>query len=222
MQSVLLTEETFDIKNVLFQKNINRLSNGSKYIGINYSKKILTLETPYMGVPFGGNINDKYDIVKYNMDLSFDNLDNTKVKKFYNKLVKLDKKIIEEGIKNSLTWFKIADGKKSVIKELYNKQIKVSKDKDGKVLDTYPPRLRVKLPFENNKFNFEILDKDDKVIEKDLLDILKKGSKVKCILQCVGLWISNNSYSCQWKVNKINIESIIPKKIEFLEDSDSE
>ena len=222
METVLLNGYDFNIEDITFQENITKLSNGSKHIGMGYKKKILTLQTPLMKVPFGINCNDKFDIPKYSLEVSFNNMENKEIKKFYNNIVRLDKKNLKEGIINSKKWFKLDNTNKDIIKELYNKQIKRSKNKKGEILTQYPSRFRIKLPYdiETEQFDFDIVDNKGDNIEGDITKILGKGSSIRCIIQCVGLWISNNSYTCQWKMKRMECIPFINKPIDFLEDSD--
>ena len=226
METVLLNGDKFDVKNVTFQPNITRLSNGSKHIGMGYKKKIFTLQIPLMNIPFGINCNDKFDTPKYSLDLSFDNKeDNKELKKFYNNFVKLDKLIINQACENSVKWFKLEENtNKEVIKELYNKQIKKSLNKKGEVNDKYPARIRIKIPYDNEKKKFlcDIVNEKGQNIEENIANTLIRGSKVKCIIQCVGLWIANNSFSCQWKIKRMECYPYVKKPIVFLDDSESE
>jgi hypothetical protein len=54
-------------------------------------------------------------------------------------------------------------------------------------------------------------------------DIIVKHSRVRCIIQCVGLWIASGNYMCQWKLVRAEVE--VPESAgaeTFLPDSDDE
>lgn len=224
MSNILLkgNSKDFDVDKINFEENIIKLSNGSKFVNLNYNRKKLTFETPYMSLPFGINSNSQYGDISYNMDIAFDDMSNKEIKGFYNNIVKIDKKILEQGTVNSNNWFKLENADKKVIKELYNKTIKKSKNKKGEVIEGYPPRMRIKLPYdlENEKFNFEIKNSKGEDYTEDIRNTLKRNSKVKCIIQCTRLWISNKSFSCQWKLKRMDCIPFIEKPIDFLDDSD--
>ena len=56
-----------------------------------------------------------------------------------------------------------------------------------------------------------------------LEDLLVKNTRIRAIIQCVGLWVASGSYMCQWKITKAEVE--VPEMAghhEFLADSDGE
>lgn len=205
-------DTNFKIDDLIFHKNITRLSNGAKLLSLGNKNKKLILETPYLIVPFGINSN-KYDNDKFTLDVSFDFLEDKTQKKFYKNLLKIDKRIMEEVISRSKSLF-TDELSEDVIKNNYSRQIKKSKG-------DYPPRIRIKLPYEQNKFNFEIIDEDNNNIE-NLQDYLTKGSKVKCVIESGGVWIINNNYSFVWKMKKMEVIQKKKPESDFIEDSDSE
>ena len=60
------------------------------------------------------------------------------------------------------------------------------------------------------------------MVKPALDEVFVRGSKVKAIIQCVGLWISSGNYNCQWKLVRCQVD--VPKtgSNDFLPDSDSE
>ena len=54
-------------------------------------------------------------------------------------------------------------------------------------------------------------------------DLFVKNTKVRAILQCVGLWVASGNYMCQWKLVKAEVD--VPEMFssdDFLADSDNE
>ena len=105
--------------------------------------------------------------------------------------------------------------------------IKVSTDKEtGEPDGKWPPSMRAKVPFRVDKetglgtydckvYDSKEVDKNNNMKqfkingenpEHDLADIFVKGARVRCLLQCVGLWIASGNYMCQWKVTKAEVE----------------
>lgn len=198
-------------KDITFNENITRLINGSKHIGMGLKNKKLIIQTPFMMCPFGLS-NNKYETDKYTIDLSFNDLDNDEQKKFYKNIKTLDKLIKNEILSRASILFnnKLSD---TIIKNNYNGQLKKTKD--------YPPRLRIKLPYENNKFNFDIIDTDNNDIS-DLHKHINKGSMIRSVIECSGIWIINDSYSCVWKMKRMEIKTVKYQELDFIDDSDDE
>ena len=68
----------------------------------------------------------------------------------------IDEKLLEEGVKNSKSWFK-GDLGRDVVKAFYTPSLKYSKDKEGNVLN-YPPNIKLKLRKINNDFEAKFYD----------------------------------------------------------------
>ena len=99
------------------------------------------------------------------------------------------------------------NAKKDVVQAMFNPVIKVPTDKDtGEELTQYPKRMRLKIPFKDDKFECEVFDTEGNPIDKPLDEVLVRGSKVKAIIQCVGLWISSGNYNCQWKLVRCQVD----------------
>ena len=87
----------------------------------------------------------------------------------------------------------------------------------------YDPRIRIKIPYESNKFKCEIIDTNNKTIS-NLEDNMKKGSIIRATIECGGIWIVDNNYSCIWKMKRIEIKETGYKTQvdDFIDDSDSD
>lgn len=201
-----------DVKKITFNPNITRIANGSKHMGLGVKNKKVILQTPFMSCPFGLSKN-KYDNDKFSVDLSF-NKKNKDEYSFYKNLLKLDKMIVEEMLSRSEILFP-NNLSENVIKNNHNPIVKKSSN--------YDPRMRIKIPYESNKFNCEIIDTNSNNIT-NLEDNLAKGSIIRCTIECGGIWIVNNNYSCIWKMKRIEIKDsgIKKQQDEFIDDSDSD
>ena len=199
------------------------MDSGAKYVYVGYNSKNLVVQTPEMSMPFGFNVYDKGEYPKYSVDLSFDGMDTNKsMKSFHDNLEAMDERLISEGMKNSLNWFKKKSVSREVVASLFNKQVKAPMDKNGEPLP-YPSRLKLKIPYKDGTCLTEFYDKDGTRITEDPSKVLVRGGKVKAIIQCVGLWISASNYMCQWKAVRMEVE--IPDTAEnggFLPDTDDE
>ena len=174
---------------------------------------------------------------KYSCEISFKGMDeDTKqgreLKGFHDKMVELEDKLIDEGVKNGSSWFKLAKGKvnKDVISSKFGPLVRVSKNKEGEPDGKWPSTMRLKLQYKDDKFGCKLYDTEgDQFLINNpesthkIDSILLKGSKVKCVIQCVGLWIASGNYMCQWQLVKAEVE--IPEGMvgdDFLPDTDDE
>ena len=218
----IVKSENFNVDHVEYS-DPKKLSHGGQAIYVNYEGKPLILQTPKMSMPWGMGKYDG-DIPKYSVDLSFKGMDNNpSLEAFYNALKSLDDKLVDDGVSNSMAWFKKKKQSKDVCKALYANQIQVSKDKNGEPDGQYPPTMKVKVPWRAGKFDCDAYDSNKKLIEDDLSNVLVKGTQVQALIQCVGMWFAGGKYGCSWKVVQMKVTP--PQGIHgysFLDDSDDE
>lgn len=201
------------------------MDSGAKYVYVGYNNKNLVVQTPEMDIPFGLNVYDKGDYPKYSVDLSFKGMENNKsMKAFYNNMNDMDARLISEGMKNSMSWFKKPKNKasKDVVESMLTPTIKIPKDKEGNPTP-YPHRLKLKIPYKDGTCLTQFYDKEGTLLTDDVSKILVRGTKAKVIMQCVGLWISSGSYMCQWKAVRMEVD--VPETSDdtnFLPDTDDE
>lgn len=208
------------------------LDNGAKLVWVNYSNSKFVVQTPWMNLPWDMNAftDDKYP--KYSITLSFKGMDDDEdLMQFHDRLVDVQNKIIDGGVDNSVAWFKKKSQPREVCESIFTPIIKVSKDKEtGEPDGKYPPSMKVKVPcrdgswecklYDNSGNQFRINDKDG---ADNVDEILVRGAKIRCIIQCVGLWIANTGYMCQWKLTRAEVD--VPTSEgnhSFLPDSDGE
>ena len=198
------------------------LDSGAKLVWVNHNKGRFNMQTPWMKLPWEMKEFVDNDTRKLTLTLSFDGInENPKLQAFHDRMVELEQRIIEGGVENSMAWFKKKNLSREVVENLFNPMIKVSTDKEtGEPDGKWPPSMRAKVPYRVDKdtgmgvydckvFNsadmkqFNINGADP---EHDLADVFVKGARVRCLLQCVGLWIASGNYMCQWKVTKAEVE----------------
>ena len=98
----------FDPKNITYSEP-KQLSGGrGKTVYVHYNESSqYSVQTPVMPLPFGLSVDDRQEVPKYAIDLSFRGMEgNSQLQKFHNSLVELDEKLIEDGVENSMAWFK--------------------------------------------------------------------------------------------------------------------
>ena len=213
------------------------LDNGAKLVYVNYNGGRFNIQTPPMDLAWDVNCYDEGPYPKYSCEVSFKGMDEEskqgqELKGFHDKMLELEEKLIDEGVKNGAPWFKLAKNKvnKDVISSKFGPIIRVSKNKEGEADGKWPSTMRLKIQFKDDKFGCKLVDTtgDQYLINKpdsghNIEDILVKGARVKCIIQCVGMWIASGNYMCQWQLARAEVE--VPEGMvadEFLPESDEE
>lgn len=217
--------KNLDVNLVTLADKPRQLDNGSKFVWAGYKGQKLAVQTPRMSVAFNMKPNTMGEYPKYSVELSFQGMDSDEsLQKFHDNIESMDNFMIDAGVKNSMAWFKQKKVSRDVIEAKYSTMIKTPTDKEtGEVLTQYPQRLRLKVPYYDGKFGCEVYDKDGNKMEDPMEDILVRGTRVKAIIECVGLWISASSYMCQWKVVRMEADvQKVQRGFAFLPDTDDE
>ena len=176
---------------------------------MNYDGGRFTVQTPWMGMPWAMSsyTDDKYP--KHSITLSFRGMDeSTEMKRFHDNMLAVEKATVQAGVQNSVQWFKKKNLSEDVVSNLFNPIVRVSTDKNTGVADgKYPPTLRLKVPQRDGVWEPKVYDTSGNVYHINdsesgdvMEDILMKGAKIRCMMQCVGLWIASGNYMCQWKL----------------------
>ena len=208
------------------------LDNGAKLVYVNYNQGRFSVQTPWMSMPWkmGAYLEGEYP--KYSLDLSFKGMDeNPDLKGFHDKLKEVEQKIIDGGLENSVAWFKKNIKSREGVAEKFNPIIKESRDKEtGEPDGKWPPSMKVKVPRRDGVWEFKVSNKDgthykinDTENPDNCEDLFVKNTRVRGIIQCVGLWVASGNYMCQWKLTKAEVE--VPETFsndDFLDDSDNE
>ena len=225
----ILTTDTFNVKNITFS-DVKTDIHGRKMVFLNHKGGKIQLQLPKMYSPFGikkwrkADDNTNKDD-KFEMELSFKGTQNTdknglKLKKLHESLLELDELIKEKCIENCKSWIGVNKIDKSTFEEMmYKPNVRVSKDKDGNVLD-YPDRFRVKidrdidqngnpsgklLSCKKNKTSIIVVDNDNNqtlLTEDNAEKLISRNSQVITIVQLVYLSLSKTAVSTKWKDRK--------------------
>ena len=212
MSSSVVYPSSINSKNITLSAP-KQLPSGAKQAYLNYGGERLVMQTAVaMSVPFGLNVADKFGPAEYSVELSFrGNEQRPEIKEFMDVIANIDEKLLEEGVKNSKSWFK-SDLSRDVVKAFYTPSLKYSKDKEGNVL-SYPPNIKLKLRKINNDFESKFYDLNGnpyKCIPVE--DILVKGVQVTAIIECAGVWFAGSKFGLTWRAKQIAIHKL-PEKI---------
>jgi hypothetical protein len=165
---------------------------------------LVKMSTPMM-MTWGANKNNYDDKETYDMSLQFPSAEyaTADTSAFLDNLKRLETFIKQQAFANSKSWF----GKTlsvEVIEAFWTPTLRFPKDKGtGEPDYTKSPTFRVKLPFWDGKFKFEIFNvKGELVFPKEdvnIMDVVPKGSEAKIILQCGGIWFAGGKFGITWK-----------------------
>jgi hypothetical protein len=240
MSFVPLKASELDTASIKFSP-VTTMGNGGKTIYLNQGNgSKLYLKTPDMTVPFdsGDFDNNKYTV---QVDLT------DSCAEFRDKLKELDEVIIQSAMENSVSWFKKKNMSRDAIENVYRPMVKPHLDKDtGEPSEEYAPKFRFKIAkydgrvkcrlFNKDKQEMNVNDpsKDDYTllgIERSFEDrltiphkgIFKRGTQVKCLLRCVGIYLINGTFGCTWAAEQVQVKPVEGvDNYDFLDDSEEE
>ena len=210
--SSIVYPSNFNTKNIAISAP-RTLQSGAKQAYVNYGGEKLIMQTAVaMTVPFGVNIADKFGPPEYSVELSFRGQDQRpEIKEFLDVMKSMDEAMIQEGVKNSVAWFK-SKLSEDVIRAFYTPSVKYSKDKEGNVL-SYPPNLKLKLRKVNNDFETKFYDLNGNPYKGVAVeDLLVKGVQVTAIMECGGVWFAGSKFGLTWRAKQIAIHKL-PERI---------
>ncbi len=210
--SSIIYPSNFNTKNIAISAP-KTLQSGAKQAYANYGGEKLIMQTAIaMTVPFGVNIADQFGPTQYSVDLSFRGQDQRpEIKEFLDVMTKIDEFMIQEGVKNSVAWFK-SKLSEDVIRAFYTPSVKYSKDKEGNIL-SYPPNLKLKLRKINNDFETKFYDLNGNPYKGvPVEELLVKGVQVTAIMECGGVWFAGSKFGLTWRAKQIAIHKL-PERI---------
>ena len=200
---------------------VKTMASGAKIIFVNNGSAMapICIQSPEMNIPFDSGTfwpsDDKSG--KYAIQAAMDGLESNKhMKAFHDMLDQMDKKIVKDAMDNCTAWFKKPKLSEETANDLYTSMVKVSKDPEtGEPNGKWAPKFSFKINKRDGKTGCKCYDKDRNLLVVDgegedvvnLTDMLKKGSKVKMILKCNGLWIASGKFGCTWRAEQIRINT---------------
>ena len=205
MSQNIIYAHDLDINAISFGKprSINSGS-GARTVNVKYNGHKLIIQTPSMKLPYGIStaFNSDTDNPKYVLDLCLGSAPAVQAR-----LEELDRLMVTRGTMNSRDWLKEDNLPEDFVDRMYTNTVRYSKDEAGKRNDKYPPKLRVKVPFRDSRFQIPIYDEERKEIEQiaadTYTDLLCKGSHVECLISCLGVWLVNGKFGLTWKVEQL-------------------
>ena len=203
---------------------LRKLDSGGQMAYVSYGEQNnrFIIQTPLMNVPypFGtGYNNERSDY----LTLSFGDYENdNKLNKFCENMKNIEKTVNEHVINNVETWFPNFSGKsdavvEQLISEAFNPFVKYSKE------NKYPPTIKVKIPYENDKYNIKIEDMttNEEYDFNEIKDKLK-GAYVKICFRVSAVYFINKHFGVSAKASKIKISFPSQDEDDFRSDSEDE
>ena len=120
----------------------------------------------------------------------------------------LESKFLADAIVNSKDWFGKVHKSPEVIAALWTEMLKYPKNKFSKDTDyTKAPTMRLKMPQDKKGvFDCEIYSEEGELLfpcaDKDnsyVLELIKKGTIISCLIQLSAIWFINGKFSASWK-----------------------
>ena len=207
MTSLFLNGSTEDLSNSINLGTPKVNISGGKNIPIfnKLARCGLKVETPMM-MTWGVNAN-QFDAGKttYDMSLQFPSNEFARedTTSFLENLKRLELYIKEQASLNSKIWFG-KNQSSEVIDAFWTPMLRYAKDKSTNEPDyTKSPTFRVKIPFWDGQFKCEIYNVHRELIFPkegvNIMDVVPKGSDVKVMLQCGGIWFAGGKFGITWK-----------------------
>jgi hypothetical protein len=166
----------------------------------------LKVSTPMM-LTWGINENDFEGTGKksYDMSMQFPSPEyaTPDTSAFLENIKRLEVYIKEQACTNSKAWFgKVQSAE--VVDAFWTPMLRYPKDKTTGDLDySKSPTFRVKIPCWDGQFKFEVFNVYGEMVfpkvDVNIMDVVPKGSDVKIILQCGGIWFAGGKFGVTWK-----------------------
>ena len=220
MNSRPIKPRDIDFKKVTFSAPRAMGNTGAKMLFINYDGMPFSVQLPELMVGwdimfYGDERNPGSG--KYQVSLKFANMSDKKQSEMHSFLENLDKTLIKACQENSASWIKKPKIDESGAKLLYTPLIRHSLDKEtGEPNGKYPDEFKIKLVKRDNQHLFKLFDENTKEVTLDgadipLEDLIKKGSKLRGVIRCNGVWFASGKFGCTWKGEQIKVET--PKQV---------
>lgn len=209
---------------------LKKLDNGANIAYLNYEGKPIYITTPELDVPFDGQWwpeGDKGGKWSVKVNLRKDSCGD-----LIDLLQNMDGHLKKKATENSVAWFKKRNMSDDTVDTLYTPMLKEDIDPDsGEPTGKYPPSMAFKIVkrdgkvsckvFGDNKMEFNVTDESsDNFV--NISDLLKKGSKVKLLLRCNGLWVANGKFGCTWRAEQMKVTRAETFDDYAFDDSDEE
>ena len=239
VQDRITHAKNFQVKKVTYKPPV--AVGNIRRIYLQYKGDTINMQTPLIKT-WGLNerVDDNSGKVSYDISLQFGG-ENPSILKFKKIIKELEDRILQDAVKNSKQWF----GRKmseEVAKAMFYPLLKHPKLKDGSGEPDFDrePTFKVKIQYYDEKFRVDLFDtkgeplfiysKEDRDDlpqgDKTPVDFIPKGSYMKSIIECQGIWFAGGRFGVTWKLNQASIRPpnniVGTGKCHLVADSDDE
>ncbi len=209
----LIRVQNIDISKVSHDK-LKKRDSGAKSVRIMYDNNVFRVQIDRARIPFGVSVypnpkeSTSTEPKKYSLEVSLGGSDSLNY--FHQMLEEIDDMNVKYCATNSKAWWGKAMSAE-VMKEAENYKSHLKPDTKGE----NPSRLKLKLPFYDNRPLFKVFNMDKKEINiatknaEGGWDVdwgwARNGMEVKVIAECEGLWVINKNIYCTWKAVQIQV-----------------
>ena len=210
--NMIISGVELDVNNDLKYSKVKINPSGGKSVGIlnAHTNTATYISTPIL-LTWGVNTytDDRTGRCTYDLSLQFPSSEyhTPDSRAFLDNMKQLEEKIKSDAVLNSKEWFGKTKMSSDAVDALFTPILRYPKDQQTGDFDlTRSPTLRVKLPFWEDEWKFELYDLDRNAIfpdptgNKTPLDIISKGSNIATVLQCGGVWFANGKFGMTWKL----------------------
>ena len=221
MAQNIMKPSEINVNNLKFSEP-KKLPNGGNKVYVNSNGGTLYVQTPEVKVLWDTKFypGDNEGSGNYPVVFSLSNMEsNSSMKAFHDMLASLDEHIVNLAYENRKAWFgaKLAKANIETIQQLYTPMVKVHIDKEtGEPSGKFPPSFGLKINmwdgkhqckvYNQNKELFNIDDKDADDFKSLNEDILVKGTGIKVLLKCHGIWIISGKFGCTWRAEQVKVK----------------
>lgn len=183
--------------------------NKAQFVYVSYNGGIFRVQMPRMPVAF--NAGDYNGNKKYKVSFSFKEMETVeKVKKYFQMLVAIDKRLIELLAANSDKYLKRADtASVEYIAKQYNSSIKYKIDQETEAVDTsMPPTHNIALKqAQSGEFTAQLFDKYSRLMEDaNPLDVFKRDAEATSVVKLSVIWYVQKKFSPAWTLVQSRID----------------
>ena len=212
-----------DLSGLSFSK-MKITDTGRKMVYVNMNNSTFQIESPWLKSFFGirpppAEYADQTK-PKYSIQLSLDDNNgiDTEVKEFTEFMKCFEKRLIKEGVRNRMDWFKKSTLSEEIIEQaMMTKIVKPCIDKEtGEESNMYPPSMSATIPYYDGDWNCMIFDEKCQLVTDDIDKLVTGRMKVRVIMECCPMWfIGTNKYGCKWKVKQMQYVPLSDSSMSF-------
>ena len=237
MSTKVMKPNDVDLKKIEFSK-LRKTNSGAKISYINYGSLeeegvvSLQIQSPHTAMTFDAKYYPDEQGGKYDCRVSL-NGDSAEMLAFIEMMRNMDELIKVIAKKNSREWFGKSSISNEILDEKYVPIVRDYKDPEtGEKTGKYAPTFGFKVKHDSSKkYTCRFYDENKKKINvndesvddfKSVDGILKKGTSMRMILKCTGLWFSPQGFGCSWKPLQMKVRVPIMMDEYAFDDTDEE